>query len=50
LDRALHDGDFFRRQALEGVNLLVDLALQGARVGGGVLKLGKGGDFHLAVV
>jgi hypothetical protein len=33
---ALHDGDFLRRQAVEGVNQLVDLALQDARVGGGV--------------
>lgn len=33
---SLHDRNFLRRQAVEGVNLLVDLALQGARVGGGV--------------
>ena len=38
---ALHDGDFLRRQAVERINLLVDLALQGARVGGGVRLLGS---------
>jgi hypothetical protein len=29
-----HDFDFLRRQAVEGVNLLVYLALQRGRVGG----------------
>lgn len=41
----LHDGDFLRRQAVEGVNALVDLALCHM-----VRRLGKGSHFHLAVV
>jgi hypothetical protein len=30
----VHDLDFLRRQAIEGVNLLVYLALQRGRIGG----------------
>ena len=40
---AFHDGDFLRRQAVEGVNLLGDLALQGAGVGGGVFSTNGAG-------
>jgi hypothetical protein len=35
----LHDSDFLRRQAVEGINLPVYPALEAGRVGGGVLLL-----------